>query len=234
MWKTYLQVSVCAFILVVILVLFFYPGEIFGYSYPYSYFALRGRYEELNDLRARYEQEQRNYEMLSARYEDMLEKREKLLEASGGELDWEFHLPSLLVLLEQNAHYYDLNIWIGSVGGFSSGAGEHDEEPGGEPSVEDAAGGADDQLAEDSEDGLLPPAGGRDRDGKGVYRLPVVVDGSYESVRDYLAFLGGVDFLFVSSAVVEPVSMSEVKASLELEIYSFGGVDSSGQDSGRG
>ena len=37
-------------------------------------------------ISARYEQGQRNYEMLSARYEDMLEKREKLLEASGGEL----------------------------------------------------------------------------------------------------------------------------------------------------
>ena len=52
------------------------------------------------------------------------------------------------------------------------------------------------------EDGLLPPAG-RDRDGKGVYRLPVVVDGLTSRFAT-IWLLGGVDFLFVSSAVVEP------------------------------
>ncbi len=173
MQKSYLQIAACVLVILTVLVLFFYSGDIFGFTYPFSYPLLQDSCDELGMLKDRYLSTQDAYERHAARYVDLVQMKNSL-ESVGESTDWSLHLPSVLIYLEQNAANFNLDFLI-------------------------------DVDAIRRDDMFL--------------EVPVVVSGSYKSACDYLKFLGGADFIYVSNVDMKLESSEGLDISILLEVY---------------
>lgn len=162
----------------------------------------------VKDSKERYESEVHMVQSLEQELARVREEYRLLQESYAERLaelnseNYELHMPSVLILLEQNAKYFGLDLTIHysriSGGSYVPQSTDPDEEP---PSVEF----------------IVDPLY---LDGVETIAIPITVIGGYEPVRDYVQFLDRVDFIEPNQLVLMPdTSGSEVEANILLYVF---------------
>ena len=217
--KFYLQVVVGILIVTIGLVLFF-KEDILGFKYPFSYPSITYLYEDLETANAEYSSEISSYQNVVKELESLVKRENQLVEMYGAtlqnmeSLSWKFHLPSLLILLEQNARYFNVRLHIYRES-FVEETVERSPSGGKQGEKEGEKG---EELEQKTHDSTKNPLLKGNRDIK-TEQIPISVIGSYESVRDYLEFLCQVDFLVIDYATVTGLTSGTVQADININVY---------------
>lgn len=237
------QILAAIVIMIIAVILFFVPKAI-DYKYPYSYDNLQKQKEEINtigNLLKNNETEIQSSINNKAELEILKERKSEEEFQLRNDLlgvEFEMHIPSLLIALEQNA--LDNNIALNidynlmSVAGGQGVPGGPGEPGGPESSTNENITLREDDVISDSQgepgDGLSTPDSYEDfdysyedsysqgNDGINSSQLTIYIDGTFQNVRNYIKYIDEIGMIEPSSIKLQSDG-ERVSGSLSLNIF---------------